>query len=191
MTRGKFPGKAGEGSGVGRHARPQRGRTLSHWNDAISYDRVKRVINVYLNDFQLKDRDLERFIEWFESADGGRRTLAWLLERHHEEERPGAMDGEKDRTAGETEDGATASRCAGAAKAKPPGMNWHLQENQITDGGLKSLVACAARIQGKVELRRFYLYKNIIGSSSLSLLSALCSLVLWLQRTQPRWRSYK
>ena len=136
---------------------------------------MKRVINIYLNEFQLKDRDLERFIEWFETNDGSRRSLGWLLERHHNgwDEDSANVDGSGN------VDNNTGDRRSETAKrkhhdsetpakkdGKPPGMNWHLQENQITDEGVKLLIAFAKRIDSKVELRRFYLYKNIIGTAN-------------------------
>jgi hypothetical protein len=151
---------------------------LGQWSDAVNYDRVKKVINVYLNEFQLKDRDLERFIVWFESADGGRRSLGWLLNMHAkgwDEDMADCNDEQtKDDTVtkprGKGEGAASADRQESASATKPPGMNWHLQENQITDEGVKLLIAFAKRVDSKVELRRFYLYKNIIGAERDSLL---------------------
>lgn len=174
----------GVGAGRGGHQRGGSfgrraggGRRLSHWSDAINYDRVKRVINVYLSDFQLGDRDLERFLAWFEDAQGGRRTLAWLLERHAkgwdglDDDQQSVGAGEERDTTHEPSQGANlqngdspAARKEVDTVTKPPGMNWHLQENQITDEGVKILMAFLARIQLRVEVRRFYLYKNIIGT---------------------------
>lgn len=162
----KALGNSGGGGG-GQYRHHKRERVLGQWSDAVNYDRVKKVINVYLNEFQLKDRDLERFIVWFESADGGRRSLGWLLNMH--------AKGWDEETADSNDEQTTKSEASAESKkksesdetstkdSKPPGMNWHLQENQITDEGVKLLIAFAKRADSKVELRRFYLYKNIIG----------------------------
>lgn len=125
------------------------------------------MINVYLNDFQLKDRDLERFIEWFDGADGGRRTLTWLLEKHYKgwDEEISDANPTEEAEGTQSESNSTTTVNAGSSQVtRPPGMNWHLQENQITDEGVKALIAFATKIQSKVELRRFYLFKNIIGN---------------------------
>jgi hypothetical protein len=164
----KALGNSGGGGGGGQYRHHKRERVLGQWSDAVNYDRVKKVINVYLNEFQLKDRDLERFIVWFESADGGRRSLGWLLNMH--------AKGWDEETADSNDEQTTKSEASAESKkksesgetstkdSKPPGMNWHLQENQITDEGVKLLIAFAKRVDSKVELRRFYLYKNIIGT---------------------------
>jgi len=168
-ARGRGGGGGGRGdSGRGWLARRERSpagassserggaAALAEWSNAVRWDRVKQAVDVHLNELGLTDRDLEHFIVWFEGPDSGRFSLRWLLaQRDNTQQHEGRLADKDD---------AEAKKQKRKKKRKLPGMNWHLQENQITDEGVKLLMAFVRRIQSHMEMRRFYLYKNIIGA---------------------------